>query len=124
MSRGGQVPKSRNNGMMMKELELYAKDLNNLYEIEKKERSQLAEEKLVLELRVRELTSLNRLFQECLGIWAEMEVALEAAQHELELIETETPDPSLNEHLRRVRVKIKDVSVNFPSLRKQKFVKP
>ncbi len=50
----------------------YAAELQELYKLEQQERQALAEEKLVLQYRVRELNSLNQLFQVQLERVAEM----------------------------------------------------
>jgi len=49
--------------LLQEQLEVYARELQSLYREEKRQREALAEEKLVLEYRVRELTALNILFQ-------------------------------------------------------------
>lgn len=49
--------------MDLRQIQLYARDLQQLYWQERKLRSDLAEEKLVLEYKVRELEALNQLFQ-------------------------------------------------------------
>lgn len=59
------------------QLILYAKELHTLYREEKKEREALAEEKLVLEYKLRELTALNTLFQKHLARREDLEDALE-----------------------------------------------
>lgn len=45
------------------QLKLYAADLHALFQQERKEREALAEEKLVLEYRLKELSALNKMFQ-------------------------------------------------------------
>lgn len=59
------------------QLILYARELHTLYRQEKKEREALAEEKLVLEYKLRELTALNTLFQKHLARQEDLEDALE-----------------------------------------------
>lgn len=59
------------------QLILYAKELHTLYREEKKEREALAEEKLVVEYKLRELTALNILFQKHLVRREALEDALE-----------------------------------------------
>lgn len=56
-----------------RQLELYARDLHDLYQSEKQKRSELAEERLVLQFRIKELESLNRLFQQHLAASARRE---------------------------------------------------
>lgn len=48
------------------QLNLYAAELHALYQEEREERERLAEEKLVLEYRLKELSALNTLFQQSL----------------------------------------------------------
>lgn len=43
--------------------QIYAQELHELYQVEHKRREELAEEKLVLEHKLRELAALNTLFQ-------------------------------------------------------------
>ncbi|MBI2859102.1 MAG: hypothetical protein HYX90_08495 [Chloroflexi bacterium] len=50
--------------MDFRQLQLYARDLERLFWSEKQTRASLAEEKLVLEYKVRELSALNTLFQD------------------------------------------------------------
>jgi hypothetical protein len=50
-------------GTEIEQAKLYARDLSELYRAERKRREELAEEKLVLEFKVRELEALNKLFQ-------------------------------------------------------------
>lgn len=47
----------------LEQAKLYARDFGELYRAEKKRREELAEEKIVLENKVRELEALNKLFQ-------------------------------------------------------------
>lgn len=49
--------------MDFRQLQLYARDLQQLFWSEKQARAALAEEKLVLEYKVQELSALNTLFQ-------------------------------------------------------------
>ena len=58
------------------QLVVYAKELHALYQEEKRERETLAEEKLVLEYKLRELTALNSLFQRHLARSEQLEDAL------------------------------------------------
>jgi hypothetical protein len=50
-------------GTDIEQAKLYARDLSELYRAERKRREELAEEKLVLEFKLRELEALNKLFQ-------------------------------------------------------------
>lgn len=61
--------------MALEQVKLYARDLNELYRLERQRREELAEEKLVLEYRVRELRALNELFQSHLQQRLEVEEA-------------------------------------------------
>lgn len=45
------------------QLELYARDLKECYWSERQKRTELAEERLVLQFKLRELEALNKLFQ-------------------------------------------------------------
>ncbi|MDO8472935.1 MAG: hypothetical protein Q7T05_03870 [Dehalococcoidia bacterium] len=56
-------PQSPIADMDQRQMELYARDLEQLYWSERQVRLALAEEKLVLEFKVNELNALNRLFQ-------------------------------------------------------------
>ncbi len=47
----------------LEQAKLYARDFGELYRAEKKRREELAEEKIVLEQKLRELEALNKLFQ-------------------------------------------------------------
>lgn len=49
--------------LALEQLKIYAKELGELYEEERKKREELAQEKIILELRVRELKALNDMFQ-------------------------------------------------------------
>ena len=59
-------------GIWDEQIYKYAEELQELYIVEQKERQALAEEKLVLEYRLRELSSLNQLFQKQLERMEEM----------------------------------------------------
>lgn len=59
------------------QMTLYAKELHDLYQQEKKEREALAEEKLVLEYRLKELSALNALFQRYLERQQRLEEAMQ-----------------------------------------------
>jgi len=63
------------------QLQIYAKELHDLYQAEKKQREKLAEEKLVLDYRIRELSAINALFQK------NRERYLELERQYIELIE-------------------------------------
>lgn len=63
----------------LEQAKLYARDFGELYRAEKKRREELAEEKIVLENKVRELEALNRLFQSHL----EQRFELQEAYNEL-----------------------------------------
>lgn len=58
------------------QLYLYAQELHDLYRTAKEEREALAEERLVLQYRLKELSSLNRLFQGHLERLRQVEEAL------------------------------------------------
>ncbi len=49
--------------LAMEQLKIYAKELGELYEEEKKKREELAQEKIVLEMKLKELKALNEMFQ-------------------------------------------------------------
>ncbi len=61
--------------MDLMQAQLFARDLNELYRAERQKREELAEEKLVLEYKLRELSALNALFQSHLERRFEVEKA-------------------------------------------------
>ncbi|MBI4312398.1 MAG: hypothetical protein HY681_11545 [Chloroflexi bacterium] len=59
------------------QFQIYAKELGELYIAEQRRRAELAEEKLVLEHRVKELEALNHMFQTHLARRIALEEALQ-----------------------------------------------
>ncbi len=71
------VPEPSGELELEEQLILYATELHTLYQEEKKEREALAEEKLVLEYKLKELSALNNLFRKHLERREQLEDALE-----------------------------------------------
>jgi len=69
--------------MALEQVKLYARDLKELYRLERQRREELAEEKLVLEYRIKELKALNELFQSHLEQRFEVEEAYQELLEEL-----------------------------------------
>ncbi len=76
---------------LQRQLEMYAQELHELYWEERHEREALAEEKLVLEYRLKELSALNKLFQRHLNRRIHLEEVLEDAVTRLRDLVTEHP---------------------------------
>lgn len=66
------------------QLYIYAQELSELYEREREERQALAEEKLVLEYRLKELSALNNLFQRHLEARLQLEELLQRVARALQ----------------------------------------
>ncbi len=69
--------------MALEQVKLYARDLKELYRLERQRREELAEEKLILEYRIKELKALNELFQSHLEQRFEVEEAYKELLGEL-----------------------------------------
>ncbi len=81
--------------LMEQQLYIYAQEVRQLYENERKEREALAEEKRVLESRLRELSALNNLFQQHLEHRMILDDALEHVLETLRLVvQEEIPEPA------------------------------
>ena len=87
---------------MEEQLYLYAKDLHALYEAEKKEREALAEEKLVLEMRLKELSALNHLFQQHLERRQRLEETLQEVASRLKRLLAQSPQAKLRQQLEQL----------------------
>lgn len=100
--------------MEFRQAEIYARELSELYRAERKRREELAEEKLVLEYKLRELSALNSLFQAHL----EQRMGVEQAYRELveemkKLLEegtAETWAESLRELVERAEARVPHLS--------------
>ncbi len=84
------------------QLYLYARDLRALYEEEKKEREALAEEKLVLQMRLKELTALNHLFQQHLERRQRLEETLQEVAAGLKQLLAGSPQAKLRQRLEQL----------------------
>lgn len=84
------------------QLYLYARDLHALYEAEKKEREALAEEKLVLEMRLKELSALNHLFQQHLERRQRLEETLQEVVSTLKQLMAKSSSAKLRQQLEQM----------------------
>src|SRR5687768_242189 len=73
------------------QLEKYAQEFHELYWEERREREALAEEKLVLEYRLRELSALNKLFRQHMERRQHLEEVLEDVVTRLRTVLTDHP---------------------------------
>ena len=80
----------------------YATEVHDLYREVREEKAALAEEKLVLEYRVKELTSLNRLFQQHMESKQQMEEALDEIAAQLQTLLKEKLPPQIKRQLTRL----------------------
>lgn len=89
-----QQPQPNDYTLMEQQLYIYAQEVRHLYENERKEREALAEEKLMLENRLRELSALNNLFQQHLEHRMVLDDALEQTMDTLrQIVQEELPEP-------------------------------
>ena len=84
------------------QFQIYAKELGELYRVEQQRRADLAEEKLVLEHRVKELEALNRMFQVNLARRLEVVDALRGMVEKLRLASQETSLKRMRDEVVRI----------------------
>lgn len=82
--------------------QIYARELHDLYRAELKRREELAEEKLVLEHKLRELTSLNILFQSHLRERMRVEEAYRELLKGLKMLLSEATSQSWAEKVKKL----------------------
>lgn len=87
--------------MALEQVKLYARDLKELYRLERQRREELAEERLVLEYRIKELKALNELFQSHLKQRFEVEEAYKELLEELKRL-AEKLEGGAKEELKRI----------------------
>ena len=95
--------------MALEQMKLYAEDLRELYRLERRRREELAEEKLILEYRLKELKALNELFQSHLKERFELEEVLKELLEELRRLAGELqgrPAERLEKLIARAEVRI------------------
>ncbi|MEK7848901.1 MAG: hypothetical protein AAB270_08240 [Chloroflexota bacterium] len=84
------------------QLQIYAQELHDLYLEEKKYRQELAEDKLVLEYKLRELGALNKLFQQHLEHRQRVESAHQDLVAALRALLPKVGEVSLRQELERL----------------------
>ncbi|GEM_PF-6108031 len=84
------------------QFQIYAKELGEMYLAEQKRRAELAEEKLVLEQRVKELEALNRMFQGHVARTVDLQDALQKLAGSLHQAVKETTVERMREKVLRV----------------------
>ena len=82
-------PTEENSPSLEDQFQIYAKELGELYRVEQARRTELAEEKLVLEQRVKALEALNNMFQSHLARRIELEDALRSLLDRLDAMARE-----------------------------------
>lgn len=84
------------------QLYIYAQELSDLYQREREKRQALAEEKLVLEYRLKELSALNNLFQQHLEVRVQLEELLQRVAQALRELVAESSSSSRHERLKQL----------------------
>lgn len=102
MVQPGENPQPADPALWEKQLQIYAQDLHELYQEEKKHRQELAEEKLVLEYKLRELEALNKLFQQHLEHRQRVESAHQDLMAGLRSLLSRVRETALRQELQRL----------------------
>lgn len=89
-------------GTEIEQAKLYARDLSELYRAERKRREELAEEKIVLEFKLRELEALNKLLQSCAEQWLVALRAYEELIEEMKKLLQEQLPPGLEKNFEEI----------------------